>query len=67
MNIQTQEKNLEILYKLGFQCDFSEYNWDDEKDFYLSKKDGTGKIMAFVSSDGQVNGMTLQEFLALEN
>lgn len=65
--MQTQEKNLAILYKLGFKCDFSEYNWDNEKDFHLSKKDGTGKIFALVSSDGLVNGMPLNEFIALEN
>lgn len=67
--MQTQEKNLAILYKLGFQCDFSEYlDYDfEEKAYFMSKKDGTGKIFAEVYPDGKVNGMTLSEFLALEN
>ena len=65
--MNTQEQILEALYKLGFECDFSEYlDYDfEEKAFYLSKKDGSGKIFAEVYPNGQVNGMPLQSFLNL--
>ena len=65
--IDLQEKNLDILYSLGFQCDFSEYlDYDfEEKAYHLSKQDGTGKIFAQVYPDGSVNNMTIQSYLKL--
>ena len=65
--IDLQERNLDILYSLGFQCDFSEYlDYDfEEKVYYLAKKDGTGKIFAEVYPDGSVNHMSIEAYLKL--
>ena len=62
-----QNNVLESLYKLGFQCDFSEYlDYDfEEKVYYLAKKDGTGKIFAEVYPDGSVNHMSIEAYLKL--
>jgi hypothetical protein len=61
-----QEKVLQILFKLGFRTDFKySFYSDDEIEYNLSKKDGTGKIYATVFPDGSVNGIDMSQFITL--
>jgi len=58
-----QEKNLDILYSLGFKLAFSKENYYNKIDFELCKETGVQKCYALVLSNGTVNGITLEEYL----
>jgi hypothetical protein len=60
----SQEKSLETLIDLGYKVDHSFLDFEEEMVYLLSKKTGSSKLLATITSDGLVNGASIEEYLA---